>query len=82
MLAGQVGFSGHLAIGDDVVITGKTMVSRSISRPGVYSGSLPLDDARVFRRNSARFRKLDELARRVRRLEGGAPDNSKEDADE
>ena len=82
MLAGQVGFSGHLAIGDDVVITGKTMVSRSISRPGVYSGSLPLDDARAFRRNSARFRKLDELARRVRRLEGGTADNSKEDADE
>jgi UDP-3-O-[3-hydroxymyristoyl] glucosamine N-acyltransferase len=82
MLGGQSGIAGHLSICDDVALTGKTMVSRSITRPGVYSGNLPADEARSFRRNSARFQKLDELARRVRRLEGGPADDTKEPSDE
>jgi len=82
MLGGQAGISGHLSICDDVALTGKTMVSRSITKPGVYSGNLPADEARSFRRNSARFQKLDELAKRVRRLEGGAADDEGGDGDE
>lgn len=69
MIGGQVGFVGHLSIADDVVITGRSMVTASIDEPGVYSGGLPLDEAGRWRRNSARFRQLDELARRIARLE-------------
>jgi UDP-3-O-[3-hydroxymyristoyl] glucosamine N-acyltransferase len=69
MIGGMVGFVGHLEVCDDVYLTGKTMVSTSITKPGLYSGKLPFDEARRFRRNSARFQKLDELAQRVRRLE-------------
>jgi UDP-3-O-[3-hydroxymyristoyl] glucosamine N-acyltransferase len=72
LIAGQVGIAGHLEICDDVVVTGKTLVSSSIDRPGMYSGSLSADDASTFRRNAARFRRLDDLAGRVRRLEQGA----------
>jgi UDP-3-O-[3-hydroxymyristoyl] glucosamine N-acyltransferase len=72
MIAGAVGFVGHLHIADDVVITGQTMVNRSISEPGVYSSALPMDEAKRWRRNSARFRQLDELARRLRALEDAA----------
>jgi UDP-3-O-[3-hydroxymyristoyl] glucosamine N-acyltransferase len=86
MVGGMVGVVGHLEICDDVYLTGKTMVSHSITRPGLYSGQLPFDEARRFRRNSARFQKLDELAQRVARLEragrgagagadGSAPDD-------
>jgi UDP-3-O-[3-hydroxymyristoyl] glucosamine N-acyltransferase len=82
MLGGQSGIVGHLEICDDVALTGKTMVSRSITKPGVYSGQLPADEARSFRRNSARFQKLDDLARRVRRLEGSAGEATKEESDE
>jgi UDP-3-O-[3-hydroxymyristoyl] glucosamine N-acyltransferase len=82
MLGGQVGVVGHLEICDDVAVTGKTMISASIRRPGVYSSGMPADDARTFRRNAARFRHLDDLARRVRRLEGGAGDEGKETNDE
>lgn len=71
MIAGAVGIGGHLEIADGVVITGLTMVSRSIRKPGVYSGALPLDEARRWRRNAARFRQLDVLAKRVARLESG-----------
>lgn len=69
MIGGMAGIAGHLEICDRVAVTGKTMISASIRKPGVYSGKLPADDARSFRRNSARFQKLDEMARRLRRLE-------------
>jgi len=81
MLGGMVGVAGHLEICDDVAVTGRTAVFKSISRPGVYSGSLWADEARHFHRNAARFNKLDELARRVRRLEGasGEPEGGNND---
>ncbi|MBT8144302.1 MAG: UDP-3-O-(3-hydroxymyristoyl)glucosamine N-acyltransferase [Gammaproteobacteria bacterium] len=70
MIAGAVGFVGHLEIADDVIITGQTMVNRSINEPGgVYSSALPMDEARQWRRNSARFRRLDDMAKRLRQLE-------------
>ena len=70
MIGGMVGVVGHLEICDDVALTGRTMVSSSIRQPGVYSSALHADEARRFRRNAARFQRLDELARRVRKLEG------------
>ena len=82
MLGGMVGVVGHLEICDDVAVTGRTMVSSSIRRPGVYSSGLPADEAPRFRRNAARFRQLDELARRVRRLEGGTGAEPEEGDDE
>jgi UDP-3-O-[3-hydroxymyristoyl] glucosamine N-acyltransferase len=69
MIAGAVGFVGHLQIADDVVITGQTMVNRSITEAGVYSSALPMDEAKRWRKNSARFRHLDELARRLKAVE-------------
>lgn len=81
MIGGMVGFVGHLEVCDDVAITGRTMVSRSIHEPGVYSGGLPMDLAARFRRNSARFQHLDEIARRLRRLEQAAGTTRGEDDD-
>jgi UDP-3-O-[3-hydroxymyristoyl] glucosamine N-acyltransferase len=72
MLGGMVGVAGHLTICDDVALTGRTSVLKSIDRPGVYSGSLWADEAPRFRRNVARFNRLDELAKRVQRLETAA----------
>ncbi len=81
MIAGQVGVAGHLEIADDVVVTGKTLVASSIRDPGVYSGALTLDEARRWRRNAARFRQLDELVRRVKRLEKSAAEDRGEERD-
>ncbi len=69
VIAGMVGFVGHIEIADDVVVTGRSMVSRSLTKAGTYSGALPVDEAGRWRRNSARFKKLDELARRLIALE-------------
>ena len=79
MIAGMVGVAGHLEICDDVAITGRTMVSSSIRQPGVYSSALHADEAKRFRRNAARFQQLDELARRVRRLEQAAGAQGEDD---
>jgi UDP-3-O-[3-hydroxymyristoyl] glucosamine N-acyltransferase len=72
MLAGMVGIAGHLTICDDVVVTGRSFVNNSIHKPGYYSGGIPADETTRFRKNAARFHRLDELARQVRRLSGEA----------
>ena len=60
---------GHLEIVDDVHITATTLVRTSIREAGTYSSGLPLETNAEWRRNAARFRQLDRLARRVTALE-------------
>jgi UDP-3-O-[3-hydroxymyristoyl] glucosamine N-acyltransferase len=72
MIGGMVGVAGHLSICDDVVVTGRSFVNSSIRKPGYYSGGITVDETTRFRKNAARFHRLDELARQVRRLAGGA----------
>jgi UDP-3-O-[3-hydroxymyristoyl] glucosamine N-acyltransferase len=64
MLAGAVVAVGHISLCDDVMVTIRSTVTRSITTPGTYSGCLPADKVSRWRRNAARFRKLDELAKR------------------
>jgi UDP-3-O-[3-hydroxymyristoyl] glucosamine N-acyltransferase len=71
MIGGMVGIAGHLTICDDVVITGQSLVSRSIHQPGYYSSGLPVDETTRFRKNVARFNHLDELVRDMRKRCGG-----------
>ena len=69
MIGGGAGIVGHLEITDNVVVTGMTMVTRSITEPGVYSSGVPAQDNDSWNRNYARFRQLDKLARKVQKLE-------------
>ena len=71
MFAGQTGIVGHIAICDDVVIGGATMVSKDIREPGFYTASFPAEKDRDWKRKVARFRRLDDLVQRVARLEKG-----------
>jgi UDP-3-O-[3-hydroxymyristoyl] glucosamine N-acyltransferase len=87
MIGGMAGVVGHIEICDDVFLAAKTMATTTITKPGLYSGQMPFDEAHRFRRNSARFRHLDELAKRVRRLEraegtGGDTPSQPDAADE
>src|SRR5438874_573563 len=68
MIGGLSGFAGHLTIADDVVITGYSAVTHSIARPGVYSGTLPVEEVHAWRRLVARFKRSGLLETRVRRL--------------
>lgn len=62
MIGGAVGIAGHLTIGDDTVVTGLSLVSRSLAGGGVYSGAIPAEDARTWRRLVGRFKRLDKRA--------------------
>lgn len=73
MIGGAVGIAGHLEIADNVAVLGLTLVSRSITKPGIYSSSIPAMEAGDWRRVVARVKHLDELFDRVRSLEGRAP---------
>jgi UDP-3-O-[3-hydroxymyristoyl] glucosamine N-acyltransferase len=46
-------------------------VSKSIAKPGVYTGVYPFEENRGWTRNAVWLRNLDALAERVRRLERG-----------
>ncbi len=68
-VGGAVAISGHLEIADDVVITGNSMVIKSIKSGGVYSSGIPSDTNNKWRRNVARFRHLDDMAKTIKHLE-------------
>jgi len=65
MIAGAVAISGHIQIADDVIITGMSGVANSIKSPGVYSSGLPVTDNKTWRRNIIRFKKLDEIFKKL-----------------
>ena len=75
MFAGQAGIVGHISICDDVVVGGATMISKDITVPGFYTGSIPGEPDRTWKRRVARFRRLDELADRVAALEKRSKDD-------
>ena len=60
---------GHLSICDDTEVSADTVISRSIRKPGTYTGMFPFDDNKSWARNTALVRHLADLADRVRRLE-------------
>ena len=60
---------GHLEIVDHVHITAATVISRSILKPGQYSGMFPFDDNASWEKNAATLRQLHTLRERVRALE-------------
>lgn len=68
-IAGDVGIAGHLTIADKVHLSMRTSVTKSISQPGSYSSGTVLSPTAEWRKNAARFRKLDEMARRLFSLE-------------
>ena len=64
LVGGGAGILGHLEICDRVVVTAMSMVSHSIREPGEYSSGTPLMDNRSWRKSAARFKQLDDIARR------------------
>jgi UDP-3-O-[3-hydroxymyristoyl] glucosamine N-acyltransferase len=69
MLAGQTGVVGHVTICDDVVVSGRAVISKDITEPGVYAGTFTAEPAREWNRQVARFRRLEQLIERVNKLE-------------
>jgi UDP-3-O-[3-hydroxymyristoyl] glucosamine N-acyltransferase len=64
---------GHLTLADHVHISAATVVTRSILKPGQYSGVFPFDDNASWEKNAATLRQLHALRERLRTLEKKTP---------
>lgn len=75
VLAGGSGIGGDqpVSLCDQVVVTAMTLISQSITEPGVYSGAVLHAPSGEWKRNALRYRHLDQMHRRLRRLERNAP---------
>ncbi len=60
---------GHLELVDHVHVTAATVITRSILKPGQYSGLFPFDDNVSWEKNAATLRQLHSLRERLRALE-------------
>ncbi|MBT8141437.1 MAG: UDP-3-O-(3-hydroxymyristoyl)glucosamine N-acyltransferase [Gammaproteobacteria bacterium] len=71
MIGGRAGFVGHIEICDDVIINSSTVITSSITEKGVYSGAggFTFAGAKEWMRNVAQFKRLNELAKRIKKLE-------------
>jgi UDP-3-O-[3-hydroxymyristoyl] glucosamine N-acyltransferase len=69
IIGGSVAMNGHLTITDNVVITGDSMVMRSIDKAGVYSSGVPAQKNRAWRKTTALTLKISDLFKRVKELE-------------
>jgi len=76
MFAGQSGVVGHIRICDDVIVGGATVITKNIDEPGFYAGTFPGEKVRDWKRKVARFRRMDELVKRVSELEKRAKKDS------
>jgi UDP-3-O-[3-hydroxymyristoyl] glucosamine N-acyltransferase len=68
-IGGGAGILGHLTIGDHVHISALSNVTRSITRPGQYTGFFPIDDNAAWEKNAATLKQLHGLRERLKALE-------------
>ncbi|WP_018410638.1 UDP-3-O-(3-hydroxymyristoyl)glucosamine N-acyltransferase [Methyloversatilis thermotolerans] len=69
MIGGSARIMGHIDIVDDVVVSAVSFATKSITAPGVYTGSVPSMEHKDWTRNYSRLRHLDAMAERIRALE-------------
>ena len=68
-LAGGAGLVGHITIADKVHVTAHTVVSKSITQSGSYSSGTSMQETSAWRKSAVRISQLDDIARRLQRLE-------------
>ena len=60
---------GHLRLGDGVHVSASTTVTRSILKPGQYTGLFPIDDNAAWEKNAATLKQLHMLRERLKQTE-------------
>ncbi|HEY2256331.1 MAG TPA: UDP-3-O-(3-hydroxymyristoyl)glucosamine N-acyltransferase [Variovorax sp.] len=68
-IGGRAGVLGHLSIADHVHISATSLVTRSIHKPGHYTGVFPIDDNAAWEKNAATLKQLHSLRDRLKALE-------------
>ena len=65
LIGGGAGVVGPIHVGDRVTVTAMSLVTHSLEGPGEFSSGTPIQESRAWRKNAARFKQLDALARRL-----------------
>ena len=60
---------GHLELADNVHVSAATVVTRSLTRAGQYTGMFPIDDNAKWEKNAATLKQLHSLRERIKALE-------------
>ena len=68
-VGGGASVLGHLTLGANVNISAATVVTKSILKPGHYTGIFPVDDNAAWERNAATLKQLHGLRDRIKALE-------------
>jgi UDP-3-O-[3-hydroxymyristoyl] glucosamine N-acyltransferase len=68
MIGGKVGIVGHIEICDDVILTAATNVSKSITKPGIYSG-YRAQPQRDELKQQAILKNIDDLRKRLNEIQ-------------
>jgi len=50
--------AGHIKIADHVKVSAGTLISRSLTKPGTYTGIYPFDEHEAWKRSAVRLRRL------------------------
>ena len=68
---------GHLQLAENVHISAATVVTRSLNKPGVYTGMFPVDENTKWEKNAATLKQLHSLRERIKALEQQQQQGSK-----
>jgi UDP-3-O-[3-hydroxymyristoyl] glucosamine N-acyltransferase len=79
LIGGGAGFVGHLSVCDGVTVSGMTLVTKSITEPGVYTSGSPFMPHAEWLRNAAHLRHLDRIARAARAATPTGRDDGNDD---
>lgn len=77
-IAGGVGIVGHIELADGVHVSARTLVTKSLTEKGSWSGSAPMLPTRDWKKAAVRYGQLDKLAARVASLEKQLADKGKD----
>jgi UDP-3-O-[3-hydroxymyristoyl] glucosamine N-acyltransferase len=72
---------GHLTLADHVHISAASVVTRSLLKPGQYTGLFPIDDNAAWEKNAATLKQLHPLRERLKQVEKRISDKNQSQTD-
>ncbi|KTD15906.1 UDP-3-O-(3-hydroxymyristoyl)glucosamine N-acyltransferase [Legionella israelensis] len=69
IIGGASSIAAYIRLADNVVISGMSTVAKTLHKSGVYTSGTLISEHRHWRRNAARFRRLDDYIERLKALE-------------
>ncbi len=76
-IGGNAGILGHLKLASGVHVSAKSLVTRSILKPGLYTGVFPIAENAKWEKNAATLKQLHTLRERIKALEQALQDTHK-----